>query len=254
VAAVPGGLTFGSDGRVEGNLTVEAAARPTLREGVVGGEFTYRAPEQPQPEEGGQPTTRPFNLFGPTGVLGRIGFFAMTFLVMLLIGVLLQRFAPRFMEGATETVRTRWLSSFGAGLVGYLAFFVILFVAFFLVLFGFVLIPLGGAGPFFNLLTLGGTTFLNLFTLATRWLGPLFVAILLGTWVYGLINREKKAPFWSLFIGALIVALVLVVPFVGRPVIGSLLRILGLGAVILTLWPRKKEEVAAAAPAGEPAA
>ena len=241
VASIPAGLSFGTGGRVEGDLSVESPAQPTLPQGVLGGEFTY----QPLEEGSDTPLSRPFGAFALGSLLRRAGFFVMTFLIMLLVGGLLQRFTPSFLEGASETLRTRWLSSFGVGLVGYVAFFVIAFLGFFLVLFGFVLLPLGGAGPFFNLLALVGTTLINAFTLATRWLGPILVAILIGTWVYALINREKKAPFWSLVIGALIVSLVLAVPLLGRPVIGSLLRIFGLGAVILTLWPRTQSEAPA---------
>jgi hypothetical protein len=230
ISQVSSGLTFADGGQIEGDLTYTASQPSEGVSGFVAGATEFV--QQVEEEEAGTSAV----LLG----VRFVGRFIGLFLVALVFGLLLQRFAPEFLGGSLETLRSRPLPSLGVGFLGYLVYFALVLV--FVVLMIIALIPLGAigaGGPIARGLLLFGGGFQTLFSLSTRWLPIILFGLLLGAALYGLIEKERKAPFWSLVIGAFIVAFVVSIPIVGRMVIGGLLSVFALGAVILYLWPRK---------------
>jgi hypothetical protein len=237
ISDVPPGLSFAEGGEVEGDLRYTASQSAQGVEDFVGGTTDFI--QQVAEEEAGPSAA----LLG----VRFLGHFIGLFLVALVFGVLLQSLAPKFLDGALDTLKARPLPSLGVGFLGYLVYFVL--VLLFVVLLFVALIPLGVigvGGPIARGLLLLGAGFQTFFGLSTRWLPIILFGLLLGGVLYGLVNKERKAPFWSLVIGVFLIAFVLAIPIVGRVVVGGVLSLFALGAVILYLWPRKQ--------AGEPAA
>jgi hypothetical protein len=232
ISDVPPGLSFAEGGEVEGDLRYTASQSAQGVEDFVGGTTDFI--QQVAGEEAGPSAA----LLG----VRFLGHFIGLFLVALVFGVLLQSLAPKFLDGALDTLKARPLPSLGVGFLGYLVYFVL--VLLFVVLLFVALIPLGVigvGGPIARGLLLLGAGFQTFFGLSTRWLPIILFGLLLGGVLYGLVNKERKAPFWSLVIGVFVVAFVVAIPIVGRMVIGGLLSLFALGAVILYLWPRKGE-------------
>jgi len=250
--AVPAGLSFGSEGRVEGDLSYTAPQEGDFAANVAGVVSFTRASETgahaPSVRGIGPGAGVPFGVFGPVRF---VGFFLGTFVMMVLVGLLMQRFAPDFLEQAGRTLRERALASFGTGLLGYLVWWLVIGVLVVLVI--LLIIPLllsGAARPVLNVITIGATLAGSSFSLVTRWIAPLLIAIPLGALIVGLFSKDRKAPFWALVAGALTVSLVMAIPVFGRWFVTPLVHVFGLGAVILALWPRKAAPAAAVQPSG----
>ena len=246
VTQIPSGISFGEGARIEGDLSY---ASPEASEGVeqiVSGsvEFTQRLQEE------GEQERRPIS-----GWVRFIGRFVGIFVVALLLGVLLQQLAPEFLHGVYTTFKERPLASLGAGVLGYVVYFLLaglMLVAAILVL--FVLPATGTNAPLFRGITLAGMSLQVAFALFTRWLPVVLLGLLIGPPAYRLINKEEKiAPFWSLAVGLLIVSLVLAIPILGRFLLALLAGILGLGAVILYLWAKRQSGQSEAPPVEAPA-
>jgi hypothetical protein len=244
ISDVPSGLTFGEGGEVEGDLRYTASQPAQGVDDFVGGTTDF---VQQVAEERAGPSAA---LLG----LRFLGHFVGLFLVAVVFGVLLQALAPKFLDGALDTLKSRPLPSLGVGFLGYLVYFVLVLV--FVALLFVALIPLGVVGvggPISRGLLLFGAGFQTFFGLSTRWLPIILFGLLLGGVLYGLVDKERKAPFWSLVIGVFFVAFVLAIPIVGRLVVGSVLSLFALGAVILYLWPRKQAAEPVVAPDAPPA-
>lgn len=247
---LPGGLTFGEDAAIGGHLSYTADEEMSIPSGVVGGlvEFTQEVPEV---EAEARTRSRGFTV-SANPMLRYSGFVVSGSLVLVLAGWLLRRLAPAFLDNTLTTLRGRVLASLGAGFVGYAAVYVVLPALLFLTVV-LVILPLSGAGErLVGALSLTIASTWLVFRLATQWIAPLLVAILLGGWLYGLIDREKKSAIGSLIVGVVALMLLMGVPFLGRFVLAFLVGMTGLGAVILTLWPPKQTEAAPVAQ-GEPA-
>ncbi|NDJ54921.1 MAG: hypothetical protein GYB68_17760 [Chloroflexi bacterium] len=254
------GVDFGADGEVVGELQYSAPAEEDF-EDRVDGEVTHFGPGEDFEVEdfdfGFSPQRGGFGgpLFGVFNVIQTLGWLLGTLVVALIIGGLFQRFNPTFLDNTMETLTTRPLASFGAGLAGYVAYLLawalfaaIGFLGFFTLFFGF-------GGPILNGLGLLVSGFFFLFALTTRWLSLVFAGLWLGGMLYRLIDKEKAPPpLLSLLIGLVAVMVILAVPFFGRPLVGSALRVLALGAVLLTLWPGGRAGATESAPLTGPAA
>ncbi len=250
VSSVPGGLSFGPDGHVAGDLKYSADAESDIPKGVVGGVTDFDLEVQ-------KDTGRGKGRFGAVvGFLGYVGFVVGGFVLLLVTGLIIRSVVPNFLDNALDTLRTRTWASLGVGFLGYaVAYFVapLVLALVFIVLFTPLL---GAGGRLFSALSMIGSVIWTGFRLGAHWLAPVLIAALLGGWIYSLFSqdKEKKAPFWELAIGLLILVVALGIPFVGRFLLSWFVGMFGLGAVVLTLWPdlfRRKpaEAVAAAGPA-----
>lgn len=243
---IPEGLTFGGDGHIDGGLDYSADHEFNVLSDAVGGKVTFT-------QEARSDVTQRFSarqgdaardLLG--AAVRTVGRAAVSFVLLLLIGLGLQRFAPNFLNRSVTALKTRLGASFGYGILGYavcLAIVIGLFVVFLLLL--IPLLVVGGAGPFAGLIgILGGGTLVGFWVL-TDWVAPLVVALLIGGLVMQQINREGQSPFWALLVGLIAVIALRAVPIAGA-LVGLAIGIVGLGAVIVTRFPAKPLDVASA--------
>jgi Ni,Fe-hydrogenase I cytochrome b subunit len=163
-----------------------------------------------------------------------------TVVTLVLFGLLLGWLFPLFMRKVMDKLQTKPAASFGWGIVACAAFF-------FVILLVIVIMVIGGV--VFGLLTLDGisSTFvwvglLAIFELIVGFLLVVsFLTKILVAWLGGklILNRFNPAlaehKLWPLFLGVLIVALALALPFVGW-LFGLVVMFLGLGA--LWFWGR----------------
>lgn len=241
------GLTFGPDGQIAGALSYSAPEALNVPAGAVGGEtaFTQMVPPEREPSRGmfGRRVAQNFGL-------QLVGHFLGTFVMLVLVGVLFQWATPSFLDGTLAELRARPLASLGIGIVGFFALLVALTVLIFLLVLGAIPLGLiGAAARWVSALVTAGTGTLLVFNVLTRWVAPIVVALLVGQLLFGTASTEKARPFWSLVVGALLVAIVLAIPIVGRLLAGLLIGAIGLGAALLYLWGRRP-----ARPALEPVA
>ncbi|GEM_PF-1981735 len=251
VERIPAGLSFSQDGQIAGDLDYSSERELTIPNGAVAGRVSFT-----QVESGAEGDVRVLQPAARRGFADRPGVrfagrFVGSFIVLLLVAAIFRAVAPGFFHGALETLRTRWAASLGVGLLGYVIVFMVLPLLIFLVIV-LLLTPTLGIGAqlraAFSLISAIGWTG---FSLATGWIAPILVAALLGGAIYSLFDREKKSSFWGIVIGLLIVTFLLAIPVLGRVLLAMLVGMLGLGAVILYLWPRPKQAEAVAVPVEE---
>lgn len=229
VSTVQPGLSFGNSGEILGSLdlAVTENVAPEIDESRVEGGFDMNP--------GSVDTSVSF------GGGRRIGSFIGFYTLSLLLGGLLLLVAPKALEKNEQTLRDEPVRVFLMGLLGYAAFFAFVLVIGLLLLAGIAMIGIGAGGAYFNVVIIFVTTVFNAFTLASRWFGPILIAALIGGMIWTMINSDEKRPFMALLIGLLVVGVFLAIPFLGRPLIGSVLRIIGVGALVATYWPRKEK-------------
>jgi hypothetical protein len=227
-------LIFGTgqmtlDGRVDGDV-LGSTGRYTKR-GTVGGTENVNIRER---EEEAEPT------FGDRllDVLQR-------FVSVLAIAALLLWLAPRLVDGVSETLRTRPLASLGIGLLGMVAFVVLLIV----IIFAAVLLAIGLG--LVGLVGLVGTALFGAFV-ALIVLGFLFFFVVafgahagVGMSVGRMALGGAGARRWgALALGVFVVVVLTSLPVVGG-FLGFLVAMFGLGALILVLNPRRRVSEAA---------
>lgn len=220
-------LLFGTgqttlDGRVDGNVL--GATGDYRRRGTVGGTEDVTV------------SRKRAALTVEDRLLGALRRFAS----ILIVGALLLWLAPRVVDGAAQRLRRRPLASLGVGvlsIVGFLVLVVGLILVAVLLSIGLGLVRLGD---------LVGVTIFGTWTLLTV-LGFMFfvlaafgaqagVGLALGRLAVG---ASPDARRWAaLFLGVLIVVVISSIPAVGGW-LAFLIALLGLGAIILEMWPRR---------------
>lgn len=241
IASIPPGLTFGEGARFDGDFTYTSSEAQEVPAGAVEGSIEFVRNTDTSPAAPGEDVNIAARGAANLGfqIWNYFGFVLISFVLLLLAGILTQRFFPDFLDKTRSALQNKPLPSFGFGLLGYFFFFV--FLAMVIVLFIFVILPLlfvtlGGASvPIFRALSVISVVAFTGMGLITRWLAPVLFALLIGEAVFGLISRERKAPFWSLFIGLLMVTFVLAIPVFGRGLLSLIVGVFGLGAVIIAL-------------------
>lgn len=233
-SAVSPGLTFGSGGQIDGTLNYSAPAALDVPAGAVGGEAVFTQMETPEQETNrGMFGRRMAQNFG----LQLVGRFLGTFLMLVLVGAIFQWATPTFLNGTLAELRARPLASLGIGFVGFFALLVAITVLIFLTVLGAIPLGLiGAAARWVGAMATAGTGTILVFNILTRWVAPIAVALLVGRLIFGTAETKTPRPFWSLVVGALLVAVVLAIPIVGRLLGGLLIGAIGLGAAVLYLW------------------
>jgi cytoskeletal protein CcmA (bactofilin family) len=213
------------DGRVAGDVL--GSTGTYVRRGVVGGNEKVNIRE---PEEKEEPTVGDRLLGG----LRRLA-------SVLIVGALLLWLAPRFMDGSSETVRRRPLASVGVGALSLIGSVVLAVVVLIVVLLLGILLGLLGLGGLFATLIFGVLLFLLalafFLTVVFAFVAPAVVGLAVGRL---LLRDGSGLRRWAaLLIGVLLVVAISSIPVVGG-VIGFLIALFGLGAVVLTLWHRRR--------------
>jgi hypothetical protein len=208
-------------GTVEGNVVGSTGSYK--RTGTIGGIEDVNVVEQGEPD------------FGDRGIYA-----LERFVGILVFGALLLWLFPRAVDGAATTLRRRFWASLGVGLLAAIGIIVLCFVII------LVMILLSIAFGFLRLETLLGATVWGSFTSVAVvtflfWLLAFFgaqavVGMFLGRLAFG---TERSRRWIALVLGVLIVVVLMSIPIVGV-VLGILMAVLGVGAVILEYWPRRR--------------
>lgn len=216
------GLTIAPSAAIAGDLRYETRAQVNVPTGVVGGQTTFDAVtvDAQAPVSQGQRFAR--EVWGA----------AQRWLLTLLTGWLLLRFAGAWLGRTVAAIDASLAGAAGYGLLWYFGWMVLMLVGLFAVitlaiLFGVLQLPaISGAivgGGLFGLGTALGFYILLL----------LFVTkAIVGYWLGGRLLPAGSNKVAQLALGALIVHLLTVVPFVG-PLFNLLTAALGLGAIWL---------------------
>lgn len=229
ISNLESGLELAEGGEVLGDLTLQAPTDSGFDFGSqLQGEFTYEP--APQPEVTESPVVN--------SAVKPVGKFIMTFALLVIIGMVFLQVAPGFLNRASDTLLKRFLPVLGVGFLAYMGLGLILLLLILLVVAGFALGQYGIGGPLFSFVSLTGGGVMSAFSLATRWLGPLLVALPLGAGLYQIFSKEGKSEVWQLVLGSLVISLLLVIPFLGGFLVRPILGLLGIGAVTLTLMSK----------------
>ena len=181
------------------------------------------------------------------------------FLSVLLIGLIALWLAPRFMAVAEGAIRLRPLSVIGWGIAGFVGFIVLLIaIPVITVLLAIVLGLLGFSGLVGLVILAGTVALLGLilaFALVSVFLGDAVVGLALARLASRDNVRSVDAAITTgrtVLLMAIGVAVVVIVT--SLPVIGGIARlivaIVGLGAVLVALWWRRRGEPSPAAAPG----
>ncbi len=229
------GFNIGEEAQIKGNLEYTQSKDVNIPADAVSGKVTRTAPvvdpavqkAKPTPAQKGMTWT--FNLLR-------------TIVTLIFFGLLLGWLAPMFMKALMEKVQSQPGASLGWGVVAYAAFFFAILV---------VIVAMIAGGVLFGVLTLsrvsGTIIWLGILTLSTMIFGFVLVTAFLTkivvAWLGGKLILARFSPalaehkVWPLVIGAVLIALVIALPYIGW-LFGILVMFIGLGA--LWIWARER--------------
>jgi hypothetical protein len=169
------------------------------------------------------------------------------FLAVIIIGALMLRFLPVLMHSARNYVEENVLPSAGYGCLSLIVFVFGVPIAFGLILLAALLSGLLTLGTLFSTVMGLGTATLGLivalFTIIVSLASKALVAFLGGRLLFGRFAPDlDQDRYWNevlfLAVGALIYALLRSIPFGLGLLVGAIVTLIGLGAIIFTLWKR----------------
>lgn len=229
-STIPAGLTFGDSGVVNGGLSVESEATLSIPDDAVLGSLTQTQIESEEAAAPPPSRRRPFTIFGR---------YVATFVLLLGLGLLINRLLPRHLDNLVTLVKTKPFASLGLGLLASVVLAAVI-IALAITSFVLLIIGLGFGRPVVQLLTLLTTGSLSAFGFVARWVAPVLVALVVGGWLIK-EDSEQRYSLKTLAVGLALVVLVLVIPIVGS--LGTaLVGLLGIGSVILTLRGSRERE------------
>lgn len=169
------------------------------------------------------------------------------FVAVLVLGALLLWLLPRVVDGAAGTLRRRPWGSLGIGILGVVGFVVLLLAVILVVVLLAIGLGLIRLGDLVGITIFGGGTLLAALTFLF-FLTVFYVAhAAVGLWLGRLAIRGGTAATWlALILGVLVVVALSSLPVVGGW-LGLVIALLGLGALILEFWPRRRVVPEAAA-------
>jgi cytoskeletal protein CcmA (bactofilin family) len=229
-AQIGGDLIVGAgrlqmDGAVTGSIL--GGVGNYTRTGTVGGSEQVRV--QP-PEQEPTLTDRGFDLLR-------------RYVSILVVGLLLLWLLPRFFRGAADAVRGRPLVSLGVGILGFIGVIVLLV----LVILVTVLLAIGlgllGLGSLVGATVFGGTLaaamVVFLFFIAVAFGAQATVGLGLGRLLFRGPRHSFPRAFAALLIGVAVVVGLSAIPVAGG-FLEALVVVLGLGALVLLLFPSRR--------------
>jgi cytoskeletal protein CcmA (bactofilin family) len=234
--ALPSGLRIASSAKIGGTLTyISPINQASTIQTTPGNGIVYQTPQPQERIEVGKPQQpAPPDFFALTA-----GFWLWSLLrdmvTLLLLGGLATWLANGLFQRVVSAIHQKPIQSAGFGLLGIvLAFFMIPLIAAILILLAL----------FFGLLTLAdmagiilglgfGTLGIGVavFAILLAWIGRLAVSYLIGQWILRKLNSPvAETRFWPLAMGAIILAILTAIPFLGW-IIWFVVALAGLGAV-----------------------
>jgi len=242
------GLTFGEGARVAGSLEY-TSPQPVVGVNSVSTEVTHHLPAQDRQlsQELSQQDRTSSYLFD---ALRRL-------IALLLVGLLVAWLAPRWITGPAENLLSKPLPSLGIGLAGLVAVPISWLVALGVVILVAVVFGLLSLGNLTVLTLLAGLPALGVVVVAivfaVSYLAHAIVAYLGGRWILGRIRPDWNGSIYGpVLLGLFILGLLFAVPVVGG-LLEFLAVLVGLGAMLLTVFRRSDGTRTPEAPAALPA-
>jgi len=214
-------LTIGN--RVGGNLKAGAGEIILTSNALIAGDFAYFSKSKAEIQEGAQvrgemthkiPTEKP-QLFSPAQILslGFLAYFVLSVLSALIVGLLLIRFYPNFVNQTVDIIKVKSLNSLG---IGFLAVIIIPIICLILI-FTVIGIPLG--------------IIIMLSYLIYIYLTKIFVSLFIGRGFLQFFGSSPKSG-WTLLVGLIIYVILTSIPFIGW-ILNIIFVFLGFGALLI---------------------
>lgn len=212
VKAGAGEISLASNARIEGDLTYYSKNKAQIQKGAeIKGTVSHKIPDDVRPER----------MFG-AGILLYLIFEVLS---VLIVGLLVIKFYPNFINNTVEIIQKSSLTSLGVGLLGMIT----IPVAFIILMVTIIGIPLG--------------IIILLSFFIYIYLSKIFVSIFLGRSFSKLLGGVPRDG-WALLIGIIIFVLLTSIPFIGG-LLYMLSIFLGLGALLIIkkkLYTKLKSE------------
>jgi len=239
---VAGGLAIVESAELEGDLTYRAPNEASIdSKAKVGGEVKHLLPE---------PTTKGAAA-PPKPTIASKAFGRLKHMICVgLVGLLGLVLFPRWSTEWADAIRTRPAASFVSGVVGVVAFFVLLFVLLVVIVIGALLLSAIRLNELVPMMLIGGMVG-SAALIVGFWLVFAFLAEALAGLAIGrsAMNDESLgARAGALVVGVLLLGIVLSVPYLGA-ILGLIVVIFGIGSICLWLIaPPAPQSFAVAAP------
>ncbi len=169
------------------------------------------------------------------------------FLAIIIVGALLLHFLPALMHSARTYAEENVLPSAGYGCLSLIAFVIGTPIVFGLIFLAALLSGLVTLGTLFDTVLGLGTAALGLvialFAILVTLVSKALIAFLAGRIIFGRFASDMdQDQYWNevlfLVVGAIIYALLRSIPFGFGLLVGIIVTLVGLGAVLYTLWQR----------------
>jgi cytoskeletal protein CcmA (bactofilin family) len=230
---IPGGLSFGPNAMIGGDLTYVAPAPATIPEGVVAGQVTYNAP--PPEEQEAEPAPTEAEIFLKWFIR-----LARTLVTLLLVGLLIGWLFPGLLRQSAITLNSRLWESLLWGVIGVVGFGFGLFLVGFVTIVVMIILGILTLGDLVaTTLLLGlwlGFTLTLAYKLLAGYVAKIVVSACLGRWILGKINSPAaEHRLWPVVLGVVILVLLWSIPLIGW-LVNLAIILFGLGAVLLQAW------------------
>jgi len=203
IQAGVGSLTLGPNAQIDGDLTYVSENVADIQSGAqISGKTTHNLPPKPDKEKAAKAITAAALIFK-----------VISFVAILLIGLLLLKFFPTFTNKIAQTIEQKPRAALGFGLIAVILAPILIV----LLLITVIGIPISLILLFAFLITL--------------YFSKIFVSLVIGKKTFKWIN-QKAGDYQALFVGLIIYYLITALPIIGTIV--SILAILaGVGAVLI---------------------
>jgi cytoskeletal protein CcmA (bactofilin family) len=229
------GFNVGEEAQIKGKLEYTQSRDVNIPADAVSGKVTRTAPVVDPAIQKAKPTLAQKGMTWTFDLLR-------TIVTLIFFGLLLGWLAPMFMKALMDKVQSQPGASLGWGVVAYAAFFFAILI---------VIVAMITGGVLFGVLTLsrvsGTIIWLGILTLSTMIfsfvLVTAFLTKIVVAWLGGKLILARFSPamaehkVWPLVIGAVLIALVIALPYIGW-LFGILVMFVGLGA--LWIWARER--------------
>ncbi|HLD21835.1 MAG TPA: polymer-forming cytoskeletal protein [Patescibacteria group bacterium] len=211
-------VEVGSNAVLNDAVRILGPKKPTIAAQATGAEhITYEYKESNNKKGSGATPTTEWVQFV---IVLMIGIKIYAFLVMVILGIILLAFVPKFVRDVTANMVKK--QSGTVWLTGVLTVLLVPMVA---IMLAITLIGI----PFALLLMLLYGIILCFSTL--------FVGVVVGDWIF----KKKHGPYLSFFVGFLLVSIVFAIPFLGWMIkLGAI--IWGTGGILYTFWANRSKK------------